>query len=315
MSKGNFKSLLGDYEKDPSNRIKEAQQLFFREVGKAAHKVFADLDTACYEAFSAIEISKQKHGSWSNLDLDPENEAEQLFRQSLHDWSKRWHLDADWCRELAFRVLVFWKNPEFRRQRKIAGPLFIITDNTPSPGEDFLEETLPYFPAYDSRKAHAQNDSSKSEDDRYKSYLEKVEEEANRRIQADPLLKYGEPSHRKSFIDSICRNVETAYCIPEEESFKNRYPSAKTTPANPSSEKHITWAVRVRFCETPNDVTETFKQIAMEEGFTETAIKKAVKALLRLINLPLQPTIHPNKGRLKGQQNSPKAPHRPGKTN
>lgn len=314
MSKGNFKSLLGDYEKDPSNRIKEAQQLFFREVGKAASQVITDLDTACYEAFSKIERCKQRNGSWSNLDNDPENDSEKLLREKIYGWSRRWNLDADWCRDLAFTALASWKNPDLREQRKITSPL-IITDNIPSPGEDFLGETLPYFPANDSRNALAQDDSSKSEDDRYKSYLERVREEANRRIQADPLLKYGEPSHRKSFIDSICRNVETAYCIPEEESFKRRYPSATTTPANPASEKHITWAVRVRFCETPNDVTETFKQIAIEEDCTETAIRKAVTKLLRLIKLPLQPTIHPYKGRRKGQKNSPKAPHRPGKTN
>ncbi len=286
MSREKFKSVFGDGGLYPKLAIDEARQEFWWAISKYAPHVIEELKEETFETYKAAKITQRPVRHLFSL-RNSSDVLEQAFLSNLLAWSKRWNLDADWCREKAFDMLLSWvTSPDLERQSRSKGLIGTIV--APAPKHSPPLETLTYFPGLGSREG----------------YLAKVAEEAKRRIQADPLLKFGEPSRRKSFIDSICEGVEESYCIPEEKHWQESSPSAQPSPRNPALWKHIEWAVRARVC------GESSSQIAEGTKLDVRTINKEVRKVLELIGLPTKP----GRGRPPGRKNSPKSPQRPGHT-
>jgi len=207
--------------------------------------------------------------------LDDLENAIELYRSSdakvwgfLGNWSKRWHLDADWVRESGFWTLDAWSRTEERQRLLDKGDERRLYDL----GGD--AEALPPpegFPSY----FHI----VMTEPD----YLSVVRQTLREKTQAEPLLKYVD--------ETAILEIAAKYCRDSKRKLKK--PSAKREQIK-ELKRDIDWAVRYQVEE------EEFRNIAKDDVASQDQIEKSVERMLR--DLGLSPRNKP--GRRKGSKSS-----------
>jgi hypothetical protein len=101
-------------------------------------------------------------------------------------------------------------------------------------------------------------------------YLEIIKESARQNILDHPILKYGEPSRRNEFIESIASdNRVIQYCDQVERDFKRFSP-----PERRSLSRHLIWTARYHI------KGDKQVDIATEEDVEPAAVSSAIKRVL-----------------------------------
>ncbi len=142
-------------------------------------------------------------------------------------------------------------------------------------------------------------------------YLAQVEKQLRQHLSKDVIgaaLANGVfGGHINDLIAKIIRNLRSGYCknlaaYYEAQGYR-RFASAT------AQSKHIRWTVQLRvICKEADEIRQTIKEIADEEGIDENAVRKGVKRILREISLPMKPPFHSDRGRPKGSKDTPLSP-------
>jgi hypothetical protein len=272
-----FRLGIGEYETAKEGEahgeqsIADARDSFINTIGKEASDVLKDLRDL-FDSYRDAVLNKPPDGPPENLlrhlltDEDEMARCQELcsqaqieFRQALFAWSKKWNLDADWCREWGRLQLWYWS--ELPGEKECLGIYF------PEHGGSLLVPTPPeglprWIPEIQTKKA----------------YLDELEEQAERRVDSDALLRLGEVSYRKAFIKTIRARAE-ALCEEVEKHLSVHEPSLRRVPEVRSLLTHMTWTVKYQVRGM------NFRQIALKSEVTSQAVAKAVRSALELIDL------------------------------
>lgn len=199
---------------------------------------------------------------------------------SMRQWSQRWNLTADWCFELAFRTIEKWTRPYNQRNKLMwdnEGWGGGVPDEWPIPPDG-----LPFYNPLDFHRSQ---------------YKERLHKQVIESIKNDSILRHGEPSSRKAFVDSIIA-VADGYC-----SKVDKYAESlgyKKTREKKKLKQHLVWAVRFQV------LSESYSAIAEQERVSVSTVKRAVADILELIELTPRPSSKP--GRQRGRKDSPDSP-------
>jgi hypothetical protein len=180
------------------------------------------------------------------------------FLQSLFDWSKRWNLNADWCLFRAFKTLHSWsRHQSYVEDLQWSTLLFGLDDPE---GEPLPPEGFPAWNVFeDSRRA----------------FQKMIEDSARNRLINDPLLSKIESSHREDFLRELKPIVKKYQDRVESFYDKKGFERIKRQELI----KHIEWTVDFQVSQM------RFREIANNSDVEPQAVTKAVKFILKLIDL------------------------------
>lgn len=221
--------------------------------------------------------------SWGDFIVDKTTD-EQAFIDSLLKWSRDWMLDTDWCREAAYESVVRYHNAQ--PSGSLSTNQFHYRFDLPTRGD--LDSTLPppegleeYWPLFVSRD----------------QYLDQVSDQALAEIHSVPLLRLGERSYERPFVETILATAKN-YCV-EVEKYLEKEGYVRPKPGEKRNlPLHLEWAVLYQIDGLG------WSGIAELTGVRPSAVQKAVTELLKLIDLP-QRRI--SRGRPHGSKDSPSA--------
>lgn len=186
-------------------------------------------------------------------------------RQFLNEWTKEWHLDANWVRERVFEKMCFWAvdREEYRIYDLGVGSGSAVSMLSPAG-----------LPTYHS--GHMTRPQ----------YFELVRSDAIFKLQHDPLLNRGDI---QPFVESIVRSAE-AYCDAADQ---------QSAPAaiKLELERDLLWTVRFQI--ELRDYSEIAAQDLPGRMQANDLVRKAVRDILKRIELPSRV----RRGRKKGSKN------------
>ena len=301
-SQSRHRRSVGQYDlfdrNNPNGKLTTAavRNDFFDAVRELTPKVLEDLGNAPLKALQAahaeVPIIDAQLPNWAFIRTTAEDfPSVRVFHDELTAWAARWNLEAEWCLTTAFQTLCDWIERPRLKDELIFSRLNIAAARSRKdiePPEAL--EIAPWFPTIQTRRA-------------YEEYVDAALSKGRLSL-LDPTLAKKARKTLKPHAEDYCDRVE-------EHAKKDEKQLKPVTPAQRliSYASHIRWAARVRTTgKDPETIAEEFQHIAEEEEHNVEAIKKAVRAILMLLELPQAPTFKTGKGRPKGRKDSPRSP-------
>ena len=90
-------TTIGSHEQPDTASLIRFRNAFLKAVASEEPRVLRTLALECYPRYKKISRS---HGSSAAREWAP--------REGVHDWARRWHLDAEWCLQRASVTLELW---------------------------------------------------------------------------------------------------------------------------------------------------------------------------------------------------------------
>lgn len=200
----------------------------------------------------------------------------ETLESEIDAWVKRWNLNADWCKDVAFATLHAWScaSPELPKLffQHAGGGGFIPASPDPPTG-------FPKYHPYCGWRDH---------------YLEFVRSKVLKAIGDNPLLNQAPRPGRKAFADSIVAKAEE-YCRSVEDIYDRAGWIRCRSNEKMNLKQQLDWTVRFQVS------GKTSSEVAEEANVEQTTVSRAVREILSI--LPLPPRSDSGPGRIRGTKN------------
>ncbi|CAN5547558.1 hypothetical protein BH20ACI3_BH20ACI3_38800 [soil metagenome] len=213
----------------------------------------ADLLPLFQAAVDSEEHIPVRLSDWDVLCRFADKPSIQRLHAGINRWAMQWNLTAEWCKAAALSTLQAWNYADGFRLDAV--------------------KMFPREPPPSGLPVYRQEEFNRRE------YLNRISQQAIEAIESHPVLKYGDPSHRVGFIESIMSNpIVREYCE-RAERLRSYAPKDR-----PHLLQHLTWVARYH--------VKGEKQVAIVREaelkgtqLTASAVSQAVDSVLKDLQL------------------------------